>query len=88
MALAEGASSLQTLFKKIEKSGRTEVNNIYNKMHTIIQNLTPETLDLMITRTKEISKALNIDLSLEQYLKLIIVMNQRTYFQDEDILNK
>lgn len=64
------------------------MNNIYNKMHTIIQNLTPETLDLMITRTKEISKALNIDLSLEQYLKLIIVMNQRTYFQDEDILNK
>ena len=65
---------------KFNREIRTiEVYNNYNKMYIIIQNLTTETLELMITRAEKIWKALDIDLSLEEYLKLVIVMDSKNY---------
>lgn len=46
-------------------------------MDIIIENLTIEILEKMVRRSKEIGKALDINLSLEEYLKLVIVMNNK-----------
>lgn len=64
------------------------MSNTYDKMQIIIQNLTTETLELMITRAEKIGKAMDIDLSLEDYLKLVIIMNSENYSLEENIFQK
>lgn len=52
----------------------------------IVDNLITEILELMVKRTEEIAKALDIELNLEQYLRLIIVMNHHNYSNEANSL--
>lgn len=51
-----------------------------------MDNLITEILELMVKRTEEIAKDLDIELNLEQYLRLIIVMNHHNYSNEANSL--
>lgn len=58
------------------------------KVDIIIENLTIEILETMIRRSKKIGKALDINLSLEEYLRLVIVMNRENYTIEVDTFQR